>query len=651
MARLLLLAALLLGQAHNALSISNFLKGAAGMRPTPGGRGNAELLEKVQAFIDASFGADDPSLLADDAVLIRPNGRCFNGKAAVLSELANYKTAKRGFSDFQLRSHDLRVDPEAPNKVFFTTRAIGTQTGTFKVAKETIVASGLRYEAPPECFSVTFDDAATKAVRITAGFVMDRKVGTTLGFGMEEGMAACVGVPPAPLACKPVPQVLGEALGRPQGPLRYSPPSASPFSESVMFSLARAFLAGDEGCADADFLASDFKYYGPAEGPLTKKQYLAKFKDRARALRSAMPDLDPVRCAAEWRVDPFDPARVWATLRLRGTHSGADLDLGGAIGTIKSAGKAYEGAPEAYSFSFNERGECFRFTKGACMDPGVGNTLGLAGDLGIAAALGKPAPDLLSRSAPEAFQRLLGNRAEDAGKAPKAAPKAPAAPAAKAAPAPKPQPKAAPKPPAKAAPKPPAKAAPKPQAKAAPKPQPKAAPKPQAKAAPAKPAPKPAPKPAAKKAPPAPKPKAKAAPKPPAKKAAPKPPAKGAAPAPKAAPPTFSLFGSPAKKAEPAATKGAPAKGAAPAAKAAAPAFSLFGSPAKKAEPAAAKGGPAKKGAPAKGAPAKGKDGAAGAAKPTGLFSFGGGGGGGKDAKGAPAKGAAKGKAPPKKRK
>ena len=69
-----------------------------------------------------------------------------------------------------------------------------------------------------------------------------------------------------------------------------------------------------------------------------------------------------------FRVDPFEPARVWYTARAVGTHTGS------FAGAIAATGKLVESPPQACSLQFNDRGECTQLTEGYVMDRQLGNT-------------------------------------------------------------------------------------------------------------------------------------------------------------------------------------------------------------------------------------------------------------------------------------
>lgn len=116
---------------------------------------------------------------------------------------------------------------------------------------------------------------------------------------------------------------------------------------------------------------------------LSKEQYLAAvggFK-----LKDAFPDLDPH--PYHWRVDVYEPNRVWFTTRTTATHTGP-LKFGGS--TYQPTGKVVYGAPECLSYTFDANGKCTSFTGGYIMDRRVGNTQGLGALFGILAAIGGP---------------------------------------------------------------------------------------------------------------------------------------------------------------------------------------------------------------------------------------------------------------------
>ena len=73
------------------------------------------------------------------------------------------------------------------------------------------------------------------------------------------------------------------------------------------------------GLKNADDLADDFVFQFPIVGPLKKDQYISAVK--GFEVRNAFPDLN--YGYHHFRVDPFEPNRVWCTAVFRGTNSGA----------------------------------------------------------------------------------------------------------------------------------------------------------------------------------------------------------------------------------------------------------------------------------------------------------------------------------------
>ena len=108
---------------------------------------------------------------------------------------------------------------------------------------------------------------------------------------------------------------------------------------------------------------------------------------RSFGLRSAFPNLDAH--AYDWRVDRYEPHRVWFTTRVTGTQAG-ELRFGSKA--IKATGRSVQGAPECNSYTFNAAGEATSFTGGYVIDRRVGNTKGLGAVFGILAAIGAPVP-------------------------------------------------------------------------------------------------------------------------------------------------------------------------------------------------------------------------------------------------------------------
>lgn len=157
-----------------------------------------------------------------------------------------------------------------------------------------------------------------------------------------------------------------------------------PIAPADLIAKAKVFLAYDQGVGKPEMLADDFQFMGPVVGPLSKAAFLKAVG--GFDFSSAFPDASP-----EWhhfRVDPFEPNRVWMTARGRGTNTGE----GSNPLFKKPTGKSYINPPQACSLKFNEDGLATQYTIGYVMDRTVGNTGGLGGIYGILYAMGKPLP-------------------------------------------------------------------------------------------------------------------------------------------------------------------------------------------------------------------------------------------------------------------
>lgn len=104
------------------------------------------------------------------------------GKKEYLETYKNYDILT-AFPDYDAGIYNVHSDPIEPNKVWFATRAKGTNTGRFMGSNPT----GRKLELPPEMSSMTFD-ASGKVKQLTTGYVLDRNVGNTGGVGGVYGL-------------------------------------------------------------------------------------------------------------------------------------------------------------------------------------------------------------------------------------------------------------------------------------------------------------------------------------------------------------------------------------------------------------------------------------------------------------------------------
>ncbi len=349
-------------------------------------------IQAAKAFVQAGLGLEEPGLLAEGFTFLDPL-RGSHNKKAYLSGLDRLNL-KAAFPDLDLRAHDFRVDRDDPNKVWFTTRVMGTHKGTLVLGKEEIAPTGIKMELPPEANCVTIG-ADGKVVRaVGGGIVLDRSVGNSAGLGGEYGIAAALGRPVSAFKHTPPQKVFQDFFARTFKPSTAAPPVFSPLPEAVMIGLAKGLLASDFGATDPDLLAKDFKFIGPLVGPLPRETFVKAFS--SFNLRRAFPDIKNE--AYDFRVDPYDPTRVWFTVRSTGTFTGA---FGEGRNSLPPNGNKYSSGPEGISVSFNDKGQCVKLTVGVLMDPEVGDTGGLGGVFGVLFAVGSALPPFVTRPLPQ----------------------------------------------------------------------------------------------------------------------------------------------------------------------------------------------------------------------------------------------------------
>merc|ERR1719424_2758545 len=160
-----------------------------------------------------------------------------------------------------------------------------------------------------------------------------------------------------------------------------------PIPADELISLAKAFTAaqldgtaaGEDG--GPDWFAPDFRFVAPVVGPFDKELFVDSLK--SFDLKTAFPNLSSNY--HHWRVCPFEPNRVWYSVKYIGSNDGPVL---GQPATLKSV----ESPVQAHSITFNERGEVTKFTIGYVLDKETGNTGGLGGVFGLFYAIGYALP-------------------------------------------------------------------------------------------------------------------------------------------------------------------------------------------------------------------------------------------------------------------
>ncbi len=175
--------------------------------------------------------------------------------------------------------------------------------------------------------------------------------------------------------------------------------SSFPIPPDQLINKCKEVIRAQGGIQDASFdedkyLATDFRFCAPFVGGRTQRpgmndplpglprdEYLKAL--RSFDLLSAFPDMNNNYHA--FRVDPFEPSRVWFQTRATATHTGS---LFGQPPT----GRQLQLPPQAFSMTFNEKGQVTLFNVGNVIDRTVGNTGGLGGAFGFFYATGQPLP-------------------------------------------------------------------------------------------------------------------------------------------------------------------------------------------------------------------------------------------------------------------
>lgn len=145
--------------------------------------------------------------------------------------------------------------------------------------------------------------------------------------------------------------------------------------------MAKDFLAsGFSIPSGGDMLAPSFEFAGPVVGPLSKSEFI-------RALNSFKigESFTISERQYDFRVDPFEPNRVWFTTRPLVKH-----DKNGPLGP--ATGKIFEAPPQSCSICFNKEGKVTQFTIGYVMDRRIGDTGGLGGIFGLLYGIDKGLP-------------------------------------------------------------------------------------------------------------------------------------------------------------------------------------------------------------------------------------------------------------------
>ena len=150
-----------------------------------------ELIQLAKRFLvsRSGFGAD-PELLSEDFAFVGPVVGPLS-KSAFVSAIGSVDI-KTGFPDFKGEFYGFHTDPFEANRVWYTARGRGTNTGPLPPFAP--VATGKSLVNPPQACSLTFDEQGM-VTKYTIGYVMDREVGNTGGLGGLYGVLYAIGRP------------------------------------------------------------------------------------------------------------------------------------------------------------------------------------------------------------------------------------------------------------------------------------------------------------------------------------------------------------------------------------------------------------------------------------------------------------------------
>jgi len=375
-----------------------------GQRPPVGDSSSidaAALFSRAKLLLSTDLGVRDLSLLSPSFRWIGPDvvstGPLRRDEYIAAGQFFDLRST---FPDLDYRAHDFRIDnndndgdndstddgDSGKNTVRFTVRTVGTMRGPLRLRDDMIPPNGRRMICPPESISMTFDPETGLLDKMCSGFVLDRRVGNTEGLVGVKAAAAWAGVPPSGFETDPPLVVISNFFARPVNPVPELEEYLAPFPETVMIQLAKGVLASEFGTSDTDLLSDDdFEYVDAYDGPINKVEYL---NGKGRTMNEVMKSFGGTFDGgySNFRVDPYDPYRVWVDCRGSGMRTGI---LAGKEGGVGSEYR-YKGPPEVSSFTFDDDGFCTRITTGAVVDPTDCNTGGLGGIAGIRYATGVP---------------------------------------------------------------------------------------------------------------------------------------------------------------------------------------------------------------------------------------------------------------------
>lgn len=155
-----------------------------------------ELINLTKQFLNVQFGGafkSNPKQLtfmdvaAPDFQFVAPVVGPLSREA--FSEAFGSFKLGEAFPDGEPNYYNFHQDPFQPNRIFFATKFIGTNTGTIAGL---LPPTNKRVESPPQVQSCTFNSKG-EVTKYTIGYVMDKEVGNTGGLGGAYGIFYAIG--------------------------------------------------------------------------------------------------------------------------------------------------------------------------------------------------------------------------------------------------------------------------------------------------------------------------------------------------------------------------------------------------------------------------------------------------------------------------
>mmetsp|Transcript_1973 Transcript_1973/g.2904 ORF Transcript_1973/g.2904 Transcript_1973/m.2904 type:complete len:318 (+) Transcript_1973:22-975(+) len=149
-----------------------------------------KLTELAHQLISNEFGGTKPELLAEDFQFLFPVVGPLT-KTQFLDAFGQFQV-NEAFPTSSANFYNFRVDPLEPNRIWCMARGLYEHLGMLNFGASGFPATGKKICLPPQCFSMSFDEAG-RCYKLTGGYNVDRSVGDTKGLGGMFGIITALG--------------------------------------------------------------------------------------------------------------------------------------------------------------------------------------------------------------------------------------------------------------------------------------------------------------------------------------------------------------------------------------------------------------------------------------------------------------------------